>query len=98
MEFQSDFLTWLHISEKYTKTQQDIILGVSYVPYQRSKYYNEDDFATLEVEVMSTYSKNEHVYLTGDFNAQTAKLRDFTSSDRSLDNYLDFDQKTIGYI
>ena len=47
---------------------------------------------------MSTCSKNELVYLTGDFNAQTAKLRDFTSSDKSLDNYLDFDQKTIGYI
>ena len=57
VESQSDFLTWLHISKKYTKTQQDIILGVSYVPPQSSKYYNEDDFATLEEEVKSTCSK-----------------------------------------
>ena len=67
-------------------------------PHKVLKYYNEDDFATLQVEVMSTCSKNEFVYLTGDFNAQTANLRDFTSSDRSFDNYLNFDQKTIDYI
>ena len=68
------------------------------MPPQRSKYYNENDFATLEEEVVSTCSKNEFVYLTDDFNAQTANLRDFTSSDRSLDNNLDFDQHTIDYI
>lgn len=46
---------------------------------------------------MSVCSKFDCVYVTGDFNAQTANMEDFTCSDRSLDKFLDLDQQTIDY-
>lgn len=95
IDSQSDYSTWLKISKKCTKLEQDIVIGVCYVPPQSSRYYNEDDFVQLDQEIMSLCSEFEYVFLTGDFNAQTAKLRDFTCSDNSFDKHLD--QETLDY-
>ena len=56
-----------------------------------------DDFTCLEQEIMSFCSEYDYVFLTGDFNAQTANLRDFTCSDALLDKYLDLDNETLEY-
>ena len=97
IETLSDYSIWIRISKVFTKLDQDIIIGVCYVPPQSSKYYNEDDFALLEQEIMSFCSESEYVFLTGDFNAQTANMRDFTCSDALFDKYLDLDQDTVDY-
>ena len=95
IESMSDYATWVRISKILSNLDQNIIIGVFYVPPQSSKYYNEDDFAQLEQEIMTYCSESEYVFLTGDFNAQTANMRDFTCSYTLLDKYLDFDQDTI---
>ena len=97
LESQSDYITWIKISKMYTNLEQDLLIGVCYVPPQSSRYYNEDDMLQLEEEIMSFCSTYEYVYITGDFNAQTARIRDFTCTDASLDKYLDLDQQTIDY-
>ena len=67
------------------------------MPPQNSRFYNEDDFVQFEQEIMSLCSKFEYVFITGDFNAQTANMRDFTCADISLDKHLDLDQETLDY-
>ena len=46
---------------------------------------------------MSFCSEYEYVFLTGDFNAQTANLQDFTCSDTLLDKHLNLDNETQEY-
>ena len=94
IESQSDYSTWIKLSNEYTNLEQDIIIGDCYVPPQNSRFYNEDDFVQLEQEIMSLCSEFEYVFVTGDFNAQTANMRDFTCADISLDKHLDLDQET----
>ena len=98
MESLSDYVSWLRISKNLSNVEQDIIIGVLYIPPQSSKYYNADDFVQLEQEIMAYCNESDYVFLTGDFNAQTANMRDFTCSDALLDKYLDFDEDTISYI
>lgn len=97
LDSQSDYVLWLRISKAYTKLEPDIILGVCYVPPQCSKYYNDDDFSQMEQEIMSYCSDFEYVFITGDINAQTASMHDFTSRDESLDKYLGLDEETLNY-
>ena len=97
LDSQSDYCAWIKLSKKYTKLKQDVAICICYVPPQSSKYYNEDDFTLLEQEVMSYCSEFEYVFITGDLNAQTASMSDFTCPDTSLDKYLDLDQETINY-
>ena len=97
IETQSDYSAWIKISKLYTKLEDDIIIGACYVPPQNSKYYNEDDFAQLEQEIMSFCCESKYVFITGDLNAKTASMQDFTRSDASFDKYLDLDQETIDF-
>ena len=91
------FFLWIRISKVFTPLDQNTFIGVCNIPLQSSKYYNEDDFAKLEQEIMSFCSESEYVFLTGDFNAQTSNMRYFTCFDALLDKYLDLDQDTIDY-
>ena len=97
VESSSDYITWLKIKRSYSNTEQDIMIGVIYVPPQSSRYYNADDFVALKEETTSVCSKSDYVYLTGDFNAQTANMKDYTCLDRSFDKFLDLDQDTISF-
>ena len=45
-----------------------------YVPPQQSRFFNEDEFELFEHEFSSACSKDYHVLLTGDFNAQTSDM------------------------
>ena len=42
-------------------------------------------------------SSHDFVYISGDINARTAELCDFTSLDGFLSEYFDFDQETIQF-
>ena len=46
---------------------------------------------------MSLCSQFEYVFITGDFNAQTANMRDFTGADISLDKHIDLDQENLDF-
>ena len=68
-----------------------------YVPPNQSKYLNEDEFMTLEMEVTSCCSQYSYVILTGDINARTAELRDFTEMDSFLADCFDFESETLEF-
>ena len=46
---------------------------------------------------MSFCCESKYVFITGDLNAKTASMQDFTRSDASLDKYLNLDQETIDF-
>ena len=46
---------------------------------------------------MSLCSEFEYIFITGDFNAQTANMRDCSCADILLDKHLDLDQETLDY-
>ena len=55
-----------------------------YVPPENSNFHNEDELALLESEITSFRSENKCVIITGDFNARTSQLRDYTENDEFL--------------
>ena len=74
-----------------------MILGVVYIPPENSNYYNEDEFLILENEILSFSSENKFVLLSGDFNAKTGQLRDYTERDDFLSDFLaHLSQRLIG--
>ena len=55
---------------------------------------------TLENEISSFCGENKYVLLhvTGDFNARTAVLCDYTKPDTFLSEYFDFDDETSDFL
>ena len=51
----------------------------------------------LENEITSFCSDNKYVILTGDFNARTAELNDYTQRDDFLSELFDFDDETTDF-
>lgn len=97
VETSSDYIFWARISGKFVNLNEDVLLGIMYVPPNQSKYLNEDEFMTLEMEVTSMCSQYSYVILTGDINARTAELRDFTKMDSFLADYFDFESETLEF-
>ena len=97
VETSSDYIFWARISGKFVNLNEDVLLGIMYVPPNQSKYLNEDEFMTLEMEVTSMCSQYSYVILTGDINARTAELRDFTEMDSFLADYFDFESETLEF-
>ena len=75
IETESDYVLWVEISKILTQTEENVILGVVYIPPENSNYYNEDEFLILENEILSFSSENKFVPLSGDFNAKTGQLK-----------------------
>ena len=93
----SDYVAWIQISKKTHELDKDILIGAVYVPPQQSKFFNDDEFDLFEQEISSSCTKDCYVILTGDFNAQTSNLQDFTSADNFLSEYFQFDSSTVEY-
>ena len=74
------------------------ILGLSYIPPIQSKYYNdEEEILNLEREITSVCSQHKYVLITGDLNARTARLKDYTRVDNFLSDLFDFDAETLSF-
>ena len=97
IETESDYVLWVEISKTLTQTEENVILGVVYIPPENSNYYNEDEFLILENEILSFSSENKFVLLSGDFNAKTGQLRDYTERDDFLSDFFDFDSATSDF-
>ena len=80
-----------------TQLEQDIVFGIVYVPPAQSRFFNEDEFERFETEITSMCSSYDFVYISGDINARTAELCDFTPVDEFLSEYFDFDQETMQF-
>lgn len=80
-----------------TNTDENVMLGISYVPPFQSKYYNDEEMLNLEREITSFCSNDKYLFITGDLNAKTAKLEDYTRADTFLSHMFDFDNETRSF-
>ena len=94
---ESDYILWLRIDHKILDIQEDLLLGVLYIPPSQSRFLNEDEYLSLENEITLMCSKSSYVCLTGDMNARTAQLCDFITADRTISDILQFDQETLEF-
>ena len=73
---------------------ENLILGTVYLPPENSNFYNNEEFLTMENEILSFCRKHKHVMLSGDFNARTSEMRDYTERDDFLADMFNFDEET----
>ena len=90
---ESDYILWLRIDHKILDIQEDLLLGVLYIPPSQSRFLNEDEYLCLENEITLMCSKSSYVCLTGDMNARTAQLCDFITADRTISDILQLTRK-----
>ena len=95
IESESEYILWLKI--KKCLNNDDLILGVFYVPPQSSRFYNDHDFSCFESEITNMCCIYPNVALTGDANAHTSQLPDYIIEDQFLADHFDFDQTTIDF-
>ena len=89
----SDYILWFEIDKGLMKTTENLLIGATYIPPDNSVFYNEEEVVLLENEITSFSSKYKYIMLTGDFNARTSELRDYTERDEFLAEMFDSMQK-----
>ncbi|MCG8033764.1 MAG: reverse transcriptase family protein [Candidatus Thiodiazotropha taylori] len=77
--------------------EEDFILGILYIPPAQSRFLNEDEYLNLEMEITSMCCQSSFVCLSGDMNARTSELCDFTTADKTIADIFKFDQDTINF-
>ncbi|CAG2236450.1 DNASE1L [Mytilus edulis] len=70
------FVLWCKIS-KIICSNQDVILGIIYIPPEYTSYSSSSALDEIENEYLDLSRKFEKVFFIGDFNARTAEDRDF---------------------
>ena len=78
---ESDYIMWMCIDKRLTDSDENMYLGIVYVPPSQSRFYNDDKLSKLENEIMSMCSSNKYVIISGDVNARTGKLTDYVKLD-----------------
>ena len=73
---------WSKISKEILNSDKDLYVCGTYIPPEKSKYFNLEIFEELENDIIH-FSSNANVITLGDFNARTSKLEDFISNDGS---------------
>ena len=97
LETESDYILWISLDKSITNTDENIILGTIYVPPAQSRFYNDDEILVLENEIMSLCSNHKYVFITGDINARTARLCDFTRLDPFVVDMFDIDDDIASF-
>lgn len=81
-------ILWVKILKDVLVSDQDIYVGVNYVPPSGSAVLNREDIdisEQLELDIIK-YKTLGRLYLVGDFNSRTSNLPDFIQFDRYLDD------------
>ena len=94
---ESDYIMWVHIDKHLIDTDENLILGIIYVPPIQSRFYNDDELSKLENEIMSVCCSNKYVTISGDINARTAKLPDYVKLDQYISDQFDFDDDIANF-
>ena len=62
-----------------------------------SRFLNEDEYFCLETEITSMCGLSSYICLTGDMNARTSQLCDFITADKTIADFMQFDQETLQF-
>ncbi len=73
---------WSKISKEILKNDTDLYICGTYIPPEKSNYFDEEIFEEFENDIIR-FSSRGNVVTLGDFNARTNKLDDFVSSEGS---------------
>ncbi|MEW8547682.1 MAG: endonuclease/exonuclease/phosphatase family protein [Candidatus Thiodiazotropha sp.] len=93
----SDYIMWISIDKSSTSMDENLIIGVTYVPPSQSRFFNDEELQTLENEITSMCSSHKYVYITGDLNARTANLIDYVQLDEFLAEEFELDDETVHF-
>ena len=91
MDSESDYTMWLKLNKMAFKTNEDLYIGVVYVPSSDSRFNTCDETNIFNIEVANMCIENEFVFLMGDFNAMTCNKGDFIDADYFLTHHLSLD-------
>ena len=81
----SDYSVWIKVCKDFLNTNQDLYVGVIYLPPENSSFSRRQDadvITSLEEDI-SLFSKAGEVLLLGDFNGRTHTEHDFIVNDSS---------------
>lgn len=81
---------WISVDKVLTNTDENVFLGLIYVPPTQLKYFNDEELLNLEREITSLCSKHKYLFIIGDVNARTAMPNDNTSTNTFLTNFFLF--------
>ena len=78
------------------KTNEDLYVGVVYVPQSDSRFNTCYGTNIFNVEVANMRIDNKFVFLMGDFNARTCNKDDFIDAEDFLTHHLSLDDTMDG--
>ena len=63
IETDSDYIFWLRLDKSLFSINEDLILGILYIPPSQSRFLNDDEYFNLEMEITSMCMYPVSVYL-----------------------------------
>ena len=87
-----DFVLWLKVDKVTLNIDNDLFIGIVYIPPEGSRFYKNDMFSKIEESILNMYCNSEHIMLIGDFNARTGILNDMCSLDEYILSENGFDE------
>ena len=52
------YILWVKLDKLIFNTYEDVLLGILYIPPTQSRFLNDDEYLTLETEIMSMCSQS----------------------------------------
>ena len=96
MESNCEYVFWIKLNKSFfCNFDNDIVLGVMYIPPNQSKFFNDDEYFKFENEISSKCSEFTYCMLFGDVNAHTSCLTDYVMLDDFLTNQFIFDENVL---
>ena len=74
---ESKFVFWFTIASTYLSLEEDIVVGVVYIPPENTSYSSPGSFIQIENEYLDISRNYYYVALLGDFNGRTPDDDDF---------------------
>jgi exonuclease III len=71
---------WSKISKEALNSDKDLYICGTYIPPEKSQYYDKDIFEEFENDI-NQISPSSNIIILGDFNARTGKLNDALSDE-----------------
>ena len=71
---------WSKISKEILSSDTDLYICGTYIPPEKSKYFDPEIFEEFENDI-THFSSKANVITLGDFNARTSKQEDFVSNE-----------------
>lgn len=97
LDNDSEYVLWISIKKPFLSLDEPIVLGAIYLPPENSRFINDDLLVTFENKISEKCSKHKYVFLTGDTNARTGRLRDYIPIDSYISDYFDIDEDSHAY-